>query len=409
MAILRRLNILAIHRYYLPDTPPYASILNSIVQHWAKDGHDVEVLSSLPSYKKGHEQKYKKILARERIQGVVIRRIRLPNEIGKPFMRILNAIHLACAILLKVVYKKYDIIMISTSPPVIGAWVVALAAKIRKSRFIYHCMDIHPEIGRISGEFSNPMVYKILQSMDHYACRSASPVVVLSTDMEQSLKERSQSIAPIKTKVINNFSLPHDRPCANSKYLSGEKTNNNLFTILFAGNIGRFQGLDTVIDAMAMLEDEPIEFVFMGEGEAKEGLIIKANKCANNVRFVGHQSVEIAKKAMKESDICFVSLIPNIIRYAYPSKTMAYLEQGCPVIAAVELDSELAVDINRNGYGFVVPPGDYVELANLLRNISSNKDWQVSMREAAYIKYESTYREDIVLPGWSDLLYQEVL
>ena len=40
----RDVRVLAVHRYYWPDTPPYASLLREIVQRWSKAGHDVEVL-----------------------------------------------------------------------------------------------------------------------------------------------------------------------------------------------------------------------------------------------------------------------------------------------------------------------------------------------------------------------------
>jgi hypothetical protein len=46
-----------------------------------------------------------------------------------------------------IVRKRYDVIMVSTSPPVLAGWFVAVAAKLSGARFIYHCMDIHPEIG----------------------------------------------------------------------------------------------------------------------------------------------------------------------------------------------------------------------------------------------------------------------
>ena len=32
-------------------------------------------------------------------------------------------------------------------------------------------------------------------------------------------------------------------------------------------------------------------------------------------------------------------------KYAYPSKTMAYLEQGIPILAMIEKESDLAQDI----------------------------------------------------------------
>ena len=49
---MKPLHVLAIHRYYWPDSPPYAAMLQEIVKRWSQEGHDVDVLTSQPSYKK---------------------------------------------------------------------------------------------------------------------------------------------------------------------------------------------------------------------------------------------------------------------------------------------------------------------------------------------------------------------
>ena len=46
-----RLRLLLVHRYFWPDTPPYAVMLRAIAAHWAAAGHRVEVLAGQPSYK----------------------------------------------------------------------------------------------------------------------------------------------------------------------------------------------------------------------------------------------------------------------------------------------------------------------------------------------------------------------
>ena len=44
----------------------------------------------------------------------------------------------------------------------------------------------------------------------------------------------------------------------------------------------------------------------------------------------------------KSRDLGVVCLNRGVINAAYPSKTMAYLRNGCPVLALVEQHSELA-------------------------------------------------------------------
>ena len=394
------MKVLAIHRFYWPDTPPYASMLRTIVRRWVDDGHDVDVLSSQPSYKSGVGNERQP--SAEVVDGAQVVRLDLPPETGKPLVRILNAFRLGAGVFWQgVVRKRYDVIMVSTSPPVLAGWFTAIVAKLTGARFIYHCMDIHPEIGRISGEFSNPTVYSVLSRLDRWTCSQAKPVVVLSEDMASTLAERRPAPPP-KTQVINNFSLPSEASALTELPFvwPGE-----CFVLLFAGNIGRFQGLDVLLEAMASLrERNDIRLLMMGEGTERQRLTEKAKETGANVSFVGHQSVEVAKAAMAKAGAGFVSLVPGLYRYAYPSKTMTYLEQGCPVLVAVETDSRLARDVVESGAGMAVPSDDAIELANAISSLADEPERLGAMKKNATGFSERAFATDVVLAKWSSLL-----
>lgn len=393
------MKVLAIHRFYWPDTPPYASMLRVIVRQWINDGHEVDVLSSQPSYKAG--VKNQKQPAKEVVDGAQVARLNLPSETGRPLVRILNALRLGVGVFWQaVIRKRYDVVMISTSPPVLGGWFTALVARLTGARFIYHCMDIHPEIGRISGEFRNPGVFSLLSRIDRWTCAQARPVVVLSEDMADTLIARKAE-APPETLVINNFSLPSEDSASDELPFPWS---DEQFVLLFAGNIGRFQGLDVLFDAMAHLRNrQDIRLVMMGDGTEKERLSRKAEESDANVSFVGHQSVEVAKAAMFKASAGFVSLVPELYRYAYPSKTMTYLEQGCPVLVAVETDSCLARDVVRNGAGMAVPSGDVDALVNAISSLADEPESISSMQTNALEFSAKAFATDVVLAKWSSL------
>lgn len=394
------MKVLAIHRFYWPDTPPYASMLRAIVGRWVSDGHEVDVLSSQPSYKASVDNQRQP--ARERVDGANVVRLNLPPEAGRPLVRIVNSLVLGLGVFWHaVVRKRYDVIMVSTSPPVLAGWFVAMAAKVTSARFIYHCMDIHPEIGHISGEFRNPRVFSLLSRLDRWTCTQARPVVVLSDDMAESLIARRPEKPP-ETTVINNFSLPSEGAEPDELPFSWP---NEPFVLLFAGNIGRFQGLDALVDAMARLRDrQDIRLVMMGDGTEKERLCRKAEESGAQVSFVGHQSVEVAKAAMARASAGFVSLVPELYRYAYPSKTMTYLEQGCPVLVAVEVDSGLARDVTGNSAGVAVPGGDVDALATAISSLADDPEGLGSMRQKALEFSARAFATDVVLARWSSLL-----
>lgn len=398
---VQKLRILAIHRYFWPDTPPYASILRRIASRWVQDGHCVEVLSTQPSYKA--DALIQRQAEDELMDGFNVHRMSLLPEAGRPIFRAINAILFSLrAFFIVLQRRRYDVVMISTAPPIIGGWLVRLASKLIGAHFVYHCMDVHPEIGRISGEFRNPLLFAVLRWIDAQTCRGAARVVVLSKDMEFAIKSRPGS-EHVAVSVINNFSLPEFENGSNEPSQEFRKPD-GMFRVIFAGNLGRFQGLETFIDAMKKLESRTdIEFVFLGAGKASHTLQERAAGMAN-VRFFPHQSLSVAKRLIADADLCVVSLIPGVVQYAYPSKTMAYLQQGRPILVSVEPGSALARMVEGEAVGSVVAPGDADGVANAILKLVDDRALWLQMRKNAEKCGAELFAEAEILDLWSGLL-----
>ncbi len=178
--------ILAIHRYYWPDTPPYASLLRAIAREWTEQGHRVDVLTGQPSYKA--ETDVERRPRNERVDGVTVRRVAMRPDRSAAWRRPFNVVWFPFVVALRVlVGRRYDVVMCSTVPPVLLGWSVSAVARLRGARFVYHCMDLHPEIGRLSGEFAGPWLYRLLGRLELSTCRRAAAIVVLSEDMRAAV------------------------------------------------------------------------------------------------------------------------------------------------------------------------------------------------------------------------------
>ena len=401
------LRILAIHRYYWPDTPPYASLLRSIVERWAADGHSVDVLSTQPSYK----QRVNNAPAPEIevIGNVTVRRVSLPQEAGRGrAVRILNMLRFFFSILYHAgLRRRYDIIMVSTAPPVLPGAAVRIVSVLTGARFIYHCMDIHPEIGRISGEFRKKWLYKLLLRIDSTTCARAWKVVVLSEDMKKSVCSRP-GLAQTDVSVINNFTMPDHNHAGRTEIPVRYEKRAGIFRVLFAGNLGRFQGLENIIEAFHILErnDADIELILMGDGKAHDKLKMLAGTSeGRSIRFIPHQPVAVAARIIRDADIGVVSLVPGIYRYAYPSKTMVYLSEACPLLAIVEDESSLAKFIRAKGVGVSVSQKKGAEgIADVIRSIRNEPELLAEMSARAREVGKLMFGCNEVLDRWSGLL-----
>lgn len=409
--------VLSVHRYYYPDAPPYAVMLRRIVQRWAKDGHEVEVLAGQPSYRESRKER----LPRVQMDGLVrVRRLRLPAETGRsPLLRAANAARLAAAVFVRVASGRYDIVTVSTVPPVVLGAAAAWASRIGRARLIYHCMDLHPEIGRLSGEFSNPRLFDALMRTDVATMRAARPVVVLSEDMADAVRGRPNSL-DIDVAVRNNFALPSDDSDgsagtkAEDAHTAAQQLWRSLalpdgaFTVLFAGNIGRFQGLDDAIAALAEVHSQrQVHLVLMGDGHEAANLKALASDLGieQRVHFLGLQSVAVARAVMRLANAGLVSLRPDVIRFAYPSKTGTYAAESLVLVLVIEPDSDLAADVVARGAGVVAEPGNPADLAAVLSKLAAESADQLEAMAAASAAWAAAeFDEESALDWWSELV-----
>ena len=93
--------------------------------------------------------------------------------------------------------------------PVLGGFFASIAALITKSRFYYFCMDLYPEVGKISGDFSNPILFKLLEKIDNWNCKNAKSIIVHSSDMKRTLEKRNTN-KKLKIEIINNITVPSE-------------------------------------------------------------------------------------------------------------------------------------------------------------------------------------------------------
>ena len=404
-SILKKKNkskkILIIHRYFYPDKSSCSTIIYEIAKFVSKLNYQIDVITSHPQrFSSKTKVMNNKSKSKDEIN---IFRLNLLIENKKPHTRIINALHIGFWILLKSISTEYEIIISTSTPPILSAFFAAIASKFYKSRFIYYCMDINPEIGILQGDFSNKYLMRLMLFIDRWSLKQASPVIVHSQDMKKTLHSRDLC-KNLDIEIINNFSVPiKDRKSLNTNKIKKEE--NNSLKVIFAGNLGRFQGLETTIRAFALLNKyKNIQLTLLGNGSEREKLLNLSSKLNANVKFIDHVSYDTAKAIIHASDIGLVSLLSNMYKYAYPSKTMAYLEQGIPIIAMVEEESELAIKMKKFGYGFVTPINDSLMLSKLIYKLSEDKSWKLKMKKASNQAFLKEFSCEIILEKWKNVI-----
>ncbi len=390
--------VVLVHRYFWPDTSPYGLLLRSIAEHVADQNFQVEVFTGKPTYSQSSSKtpRHQKLST-----NLNVTRCWLISEARfRSVLRFANDLLFCFRLALFLLWRRPDLVMCSTQPPVLGAATASMVSRLVRAKFVYHVQDIYPEVVCETGHVKNSFAMRLLKFIDRRTMRRADKIVVLSDDMAETIQLREPS-ASNKTSVIPNFNLPQFDESEVSIADEMRKTEGR-FRLIFGGNVGRFQNLDEIVDACMMI-DQPMEFVLLGDGKAKADLQEKANG-DDRIVFIPRQPMTIAGPLMAKADMCVVSLEAKVYRYAFPSKLASYLSLGSAVLVVCEDDSQLSKLAVDNGFGLACSQDSVQAIRDKIQWAIEHPDEVTAMRANATSFFDNNFATAAVFPKWIQLI-----
>ncbi len=379
-------------------------------------GHDVEVLTGFPNYPGGRVYPGYEVRWRDRevMDGVPVLRVALyPSHDLSPLRRIANyaSFALSSATIGVASAKRADVAFVYHPPPTVGLAGVVLR-RLRGIPFVYHIADMWPEsvvesglVGRGRGR---AIAERAIGAWCDFVYREAAAITVLSPGFKRLLVERG--VPAEKVHVIYNWAdedvfrpLPRNEALAASLGIAGT------FNVVYAGNFGVFQGLETLLRAAALTRDLPdVRWVFAGTGQEEPRLkALAAALGLPNVVFLGRRQYWEMGELNALADVQVVHLrdLP-FFAATVPSKTQVSLASGRPVLMAVRGDS--ADLVRRAGAGVVCEPERPEEMADAVRRLYALPE---SERQAMGERGARFYRQELSLArggALMDALLREV-
>ncbi len=369
------MNILIVSQYYPPEVGALATRMSSIARHLRGFGHNVTVLCEIPNYPTGIvEKKYKgKLWFAEKVDGIdVIRSYVTANPRKTNVQRIKFYISFMISAILKgLTLPQYDIV-IATSPPLFVGIAGLLISKFVNAKFVFDVRDLWPESAFSLGEMNKGLSYSLAEKMELLLYRKAQIISVAVPGFKDRLMEKGVTAEKI-VPLPNGVDVDHFYPCSANTELKQKYDLIDKFVVLFSGNHGLAQGLDTVIKAAQILKDhENIRFLFIGSGVEKDKLVqMKAKMGLTNIIFDKEQPFSVMPKIISIADVCLVPLKDlDLFKNALPSKMFEYMACGKPVLST--LIGEGRDVLEESGGGVSVSPENEIELAKAVINFYNN-------------------------------------
>ncbi len=383
------MKILIVSQHYWPENFRITDIAESLVSR----GHQVTVLCGLPNYPKGYIfDGYKH--GENRIQDHNGVRIIRAKEIGRRkdiIFRFLNyySFPYHANKLIRKLDKDFDVVLVNELSPIMSAVPGIKYAKRYNKPLIMYEMDLWPESLLAGGIKKDSFIYK------HYKKVSSK----IYSEFDKIIVSTKEHIPYIKALPnCESFDIDYLPQYAESIFEDSnyDTIDNGIIDLMFAGNIGKAQSIDTIIKAAALLKDDPkFRFHIVGSGsELDNAKKLASSLGTNNFIFYGQKPLDEMPDLYKIADAMLVTLEDKpYANMTIPGKVQSYMASGKPIIGSI--NGSCADFIKNNDIGYVCSSMDSESLANKIKGLDINvlKDVGKHSREV----YSKKYSKDIFI------------
>lgn len=356
------MKIVYITQHFPPEIGAAQGRAYDMSSNLANLGHDVHVLTTFPNSKP-----IKKVFKKEKVnQLTVYRSFRIRDTKTSSIRRLANYLSFMVSSCLSGLFIKKPDVIYATSPQLFQGVTGYFLSKVHKTKFVFEIRDLWVDFAELLGQFENKKLLNLARKLESFLYKKADHIIVVTQGYKQRLID--QGIPEEKVTVIPNGVNPNTLNQVTAPQTLSVKQQFNLenkFLVLYAGNIGAAQGLDTIISAAEQLKDDTsITFMIIGEGVEKQSLIDRAKSLKlTNILFVDSKKKEELISYYEAADIGIVSLKKHpLFEITIPSKVFDYMSMSTPVLIGVNGEAREIVEKHHAGFYFEPEnPDDFIK------------------------------------------------
>ncbi|MFC7499754.1 glycosyltransferase family 4 protein [Enterovirga sp. GCM10030262] len=387
------MKILVLATCFDPEVTASAPFTTDLCAYLVEQGHEVTAVVAFPHYPqwKRFDGYRGKFVQKDVVRGIKV--LRVPNYIPEnptKFRRIAyDSSFAATSFLGALTTGKPDMILAICSPLQTGVTAAALG-KVWGVPYVFHVQDLLPEGAVALGIMREGKALKLANKMADFVYDHAEHVSVIGHKLLAGVKAHGvpdSKLSFLPNWVNTDWVTPGSRL---SKFREEAGATPEDFVVLYVGNFGEKQQMETLVEAAGLLKDEAgIKFVLVGEGNHRHVAIERAKQLGlDNVTFVGVQPRAKLPDMLATADLLVLHQRREVIDMVMPSKLMSYGASGRPILVAGVGESEGARFIEEADCGMVVEPEQPALLADAIRTLRADEEGRARMgRNArAYIE-----------------------
>lgn len=387
--------ILIVTEYFYPEEFK----INDLALKWVEQGHQVHVLTQNPTYPFGkifpdHNNSWFSI---DHYQGITVYRVKAitgyKTNVLKKILKYFTFMVLGSFFALKH-GKQYDYVFGFDIGALTGMVPAVLIQKIHKIPVTLWIQDIWPDSVYAYGFKKTTINQKILDSFVRFVYRNSTAFAISSKSFESKIQPYLNKKIPML--FAPNWADPIDITLPPVQFSSDSKIH---FT--FAGNIGKMQNLDNIVDAYLSLRADELQksqLNFIGDGSYLEELKNRIPEHKKDcILFHGRKPREIISQYLLGSDFLIVSLKKDpIFALTIPGKLQTYIAVQKPILGIIE--GEAAQIIKEYELGLTADPDDKEKIKELFsKAISMDQIEKEAFTQNSYALTNTLFSKDMII------------
>ncbi len=370
------MRVALISQFYPPEPLAAANRISAMAKAFAEAGDEVRVYTGMPSFPDGvipAAYRGRRHLV-ESDGTVVVERVWTYASAASPVNRILNWLSVAAGVTRRIVAvrERFDAIVVS-SPPITLALPAFAAATAHVAPLVVDIRDVFPDVAvKIGAWKPDSRVARIVGRIADTLYARASFVTSVTQPQCDEIVARGVPASKV-VLASNGFDPVVASGAAPFAALPGVRD------VVYVGNMGLSMALEVVIDAAALLQDDPtIRFVMIGGGSAAASLRARAaEQRLTNVLFTGPLPRADAARALDDAAATVVPLVATITD-TLPTKLFDAMIAGTPIVLSASGEAKRVVELADAG--LVVMPEDPAALAAGVRTVLADPALQARFR-----------------------------
>lgn len=370
------MHILFLTDNFPPETNAPASRTFEHAREWVGAGHRVTVITCAPNFPHGKvfDGYHNRLWQQEEMAGIRVIRVWTYMTGNEGFaLRILDFVSFMVSGFLAALFVRRPDVIVGTSPQFFTAVAAWAAAAFKRTPYVFELRDIWPESIRAVGAMKESRLLNMLEKLELFLYRRADAVVSVTHSFKRNLIERGIDGDKIHV-VTNGVDASRFHPREKDAELQAELFIEGCFVAGYIGTHGMAHALDTLLDAAAILQDDPqtqhIRILFVGHGAARDRLLARAEEMGlQNVIFRSSVPRDAVPAFWSVLDVALIHLRrTELFTTVIPSKMFECMGMGIPIVLGVE--GEAADIIGQTGTGLTFEPENSRQLAEKLKVLS---------------------------------------